>query len=90
MALHWPNKDPDEILDYTIDWSARLLEDTILTSIWILDTGITEVTSSSGTQDTTIWLSGGTIGNSYHVLNRITTNGGRTMDQTVIIKIKSK
>ncbi len=31
MALSWPFKDPDEVLDYQIDWTARLAGDTIST-----------------------------------------------------------
>lgn len=93
MSLQWPAKDPDEILDYTIDWSARLVTDTIATSVWILDVGITETTQSftnTPPQSTTIWLSGGTLGASHAITNRITTNGGRTMDQTVKLKIKAR
>jgi hypothetical protein len=39
---------------------------------------------------TKVWLSGGADGQSYLVLNRITTVGGRTMDQTMKLKVKSK
>jgi hypothetical protein len=30
MSLKWPNKDPDEILDYTVDWTVRLYNATEL------------------------------------------------------------
>jgi hypothetical protein len=39
---------------------------------------------------TTVWLSGGSEGVTYDILNRIVTNGGRTMDQTVELRVKSK
>jgi len=39
---------------------------------------------------TTIWLSSGTTGEAYDVLNRVDTMEGRTMDQTVTLKIKTK
>lgn len=90
MALQWPNKDPDEVLDYTIDWTARLLEDTIASSLWIVPVGLTVTTQSNTTTTTTVWLSGGTLATTYQVLNRIVTAGGRTMDQTVKLKIKTK
>jgi hypothetical protein len=90
MALTWPYKDPDEVLDYEIDWSARLVTDTISTSTWTVPTGITEESDSNTTKTTTVWLSGGTIGEGYEILNRIVTAGGRTFDQTVKIKIKEK
>jgi hypothetical protein len=90
MFLAWPNKDPDEVLDYEIDWSARVLTDTILTSVWTIPSGITKNSDSKTAATTTAWLSGGTLGTTYEILNRIVTAGGRTMDQTVKIKIKAK
>ncbi len=90
MALSWPFKDPDEVLDYEIDWSARLLTDTIVTSTWVVPTGIVEDSTENTTTTTTIWLSGGTLGDVYEVLNRVVTAGGRTMDQSVKLKVKSK
>jgi hypothetical protein len=89
-TLRWPDKDKDEVLDYTIDWSARLATDTIATSTWFLDTGITATMDSFDTTSTTIWLQGGTDGVKYLCLNRVTTSGGRTMDQTVALKVKEK
>lgn len=90
MSLSWPFKDPDEVLDYKIEWSSRLSGDTISTSIWVVPSGITQVTNTNDSNSTTIWLSGGTNGATYDILNRIETSGGRTMDQTVKLKIKSK
>lgn len=90
VPLIWPTKDPDEVLDYQIDWSARLNSDTISTSVWTVPDGITGATQSNTTTSTTLWLSGGTDGSSYDILNRITTAGGRTMDQTVRIAIAEK
>lgn len=92
MALAWPFKDPDEILDYRINWVARLGVDTIVTSTFSVAVGAGLVVDSNSFTDTitTVWLSGGTLGVTYQVLNRITTLGGRTMDQTVKLKIKAK
>lgn len=90
MSLSWPFKDPDEVLDYEIDWTARLAGDTISTSTWTVPSGITKNSDTSAASTTTIWLSSGTIGTSYSILNRIVTANGRTMDQTVKLKIKSK
>jgi hypothetical protein len=86
----WPDKDPDEVLDYEIDWTSRLGSDTIATSTWTVPTGLTSASNSSTTTTATIWLSGGTTGTTYRVLNEITTAGGRTMDQTVTLKIADK
>lgn len=86
MPARWPNKDPDEVLDYRLDWSARLNGDTISASTWIVPTGITRDTDSNDAKTTTLWLSGGSGGN-YKLTNRITTSAGRTMEETVSIGV---
>lgn len=90
MILKWPDKDPDEVLDYQIDWSARLGDDTISTSTWIVPSGITKTSDSKTDATATIWLSGGALGGAYDFTNRVVTAGGRTMDQSVRVKVKSK
>lgn len=90
MRLRWPSKDENETLDYVIDWSDRLDDDTISLSAWTLPSGITQASALYDNTTTTIWLSGGTLGSTYDILNRITTAAGRTMDQTVRIKIANK
>lgn len=39
---------------------------------------------------TTIWLSSGVLAEAYEVLNRVQTMEGRIMDQTVVLKVKTK
>lgn len=92
MSLSWPNKDADEVLDYALDWSARLGTDTIKTSTWAVPTGIDKLSDAvaSGDSQTVIWLSGGVLGKSYKFTNRIVTDGGRTMDQSVMLAIAAK
>lgn len=103
MSLSWPAKDPDEVLDFDIDWASRLLSadeiaagtttpaDAIASSQFTLPAGTLVANSSSySSTRTKVWLSGGDDGLSYAVLNRIVTAGGRTMDQTVKLKVKSK
>jgi hypothetical protein len=90
MALTWPNKDPDEVLDYQVNWSARLGDDTISSSTWVIPSGITKDSDSYTDTVVTIWLSGGTDGATYDLVNRIVTAGDRTMDQTIRIVIKEK
>lgn len=83
----WPNKDPDDILDYGVDWSARLSGDTLAASDWIVPDGITEDSASFSASSATIWLSGGTAGQSYAITNRVTTAAGRQFDATVTIQV---
>lgn len=90
MSLAWTApKDPDEVKDYEITWALLLGTDTIATSTWVVPAGITKDSSTNTTTTTTIWLSSGTAGETYSLLNRITTAGLRTYDRTVKLKMKS-
>lgn len=86
-------KDPDAVLDYKFDWSRWLTDgETINSQTTTASTGVT-VDSSSITDDgtsVTVWLSGGTPGNTYTVQSRITTSAGRTDDRTIQIVAKNK
>lgn len=81
-------KDPDAVLDYTVDWGAWLDGDTIATSDWVVPDGITEDAATNTTTSATIWLSGGTEGAAYRIVNRIVTAAGRTDDRTIVINCR--
>lgn len=89
----WPApKDPDEVKDYSVNWKPLLGTDTISTSAWSVADGDDDLTIDSDTTTTTtttVWLSDGETG-SYQLLNRVTTAGGRTYDQTIRLKVKPK
>jgi hypothetical protein len=80
-------KDPDDILDYGFDWEPWLNGDTIVTSVWTLDPGITQDSETETTTLATIWLSGGTDGEVYKCENRIVTAAGRQKDQSFYIAV---
>ena len=92
MTISFPFKDPDEVLDYTLDWSARITTDPIFSSTWLTPSpaGLTIATASFASFTTLVWLEDGTLGSTYQLTNRIVTVGGRTMDQTCKIKIRGK
>lgn len=93
MAKQWARpKDPNEVLDYDLDWSAQMTADTdeIVSSMWTVPAGITKDSQSATTTRTKVWLSGGTANATYELLNRIVTDGGRTFDQTVKLKMKDR
>ena len=85
-------KDPDAVLDYSVDWSAWLAGDEISSSEWLLDQGaeIEKVTDTMTATTTTIWLRGGDAGTTYLVTNRIVTAGGRTDDRTITVKVEDR
>ena len=36
MSYKWPDKDKDEIVDYSVDWSRFLKDDTITSATWYI------------------------------------------------------
>jgi len=106
MSYKWPNKDKDETLDYSIDWS-RLLYDgeTITSSTWFVDDsagvrqtlisplsvyGIINVDDNSSDTVSTITLSGGVNNARYKLYCQITTSRGMTVERTVTLMIKER
>lgn len=90
----WILKDPNAVLDYRLDWDAAgdswLAGDTIATSAWTLDPGISQTSATNTTTTATVWLSGGTAGSEYRVTNRITTAGGRTEDRSFRVRVAER
>ena len=80
-------KDPSAILDYSIDWSLWLDGDTISTSSWTVPQGLTKASETNNSTTATVWLSGGTVDQTYTVTNRITTANGRTDERSILIKV---
>ena len=86
-----PVKDPDSIIDYGVDWSAWLaLDETILTSVWLVPAGLTSDSEAFTTTATAIFLSGGDVGTTYTLTNRIVTSEGRTEDRSMFIECVEK
>ena len=83
MKIPTYSKDPDETLDYIINWATHLGSDTISSSSWVAETGITIDSDTNTTTTATVWLSGGTLGQFYLVTNTIVTDGGRTLEQSI-------
>ena len=52
MSFRWPNKDPDETLDYSVDWSRFLGSATIASAVWsVKTTSYTTKTTLAAGQD---------------------------------------
>jgi len=84
-------KDPDAVLDYLWDWTSWLQTgETITTSTFIVPTGITKNSDTNTATTCTIWLSGGTIGATYKITNRIVTSAGRTNDRSTMFVINDQ
>lgn len=82
-------KDPDEVLDYGFDWTGWLEGDTVTSSAWVVPAGLTRGNITFDNTSTTVWLSGGTAGARYTVINRIGTAAGRTVERSLEIVISA-
>jgi len=84
-------KDPAEKKDYSVDWSLHLVTDTIGTSTWTVETGLTQTTPAASNTDTTttIWLSGGTADEDYTVTNHVVTAAGREFERSFVVMVRN-
>jgi len=83
-------KDSAATLDYTFDFTAWLGTDTIASAVVTTPTGLTEASETNTTTKVTVWLSGGTVGQSYTVTCRITTVAGRVDERSLLIRVRDK
>jgi hypothetical protein len=83
-------KDPDATIKLTFYWASQLNGETISTSDFVLPDGLTEGTNSGTGSTRATLVSGGSCGGKYRVTNRITTSGGRTLDQTKTVLVREQ
>lgn len=82
------SKDPDSVVDFPFNWKPELGTDTISSSTFLLPDGMTLVSESNTTNTATPFVSGGSVGLIYRIVNRIDTVGGRTYDKTIYVLIR--
>jgi hypothetical protein len=105
MSYKWPNKDPDEMLDYSVDWSRFLGSDTISSVTWYVydenDTkqqlsdsavvnGLQFVTGTLSGQVATARFSLGTNNVRYTVVCRINTGQNLQYERSIFLRVKEK
>ena len=88
--LAWPPKYAREVLDYTVDFTARLAGDTIASATVTLPTpaGLVVGVISNTSTTVTVWLSGGTPTQAATALVAVVTAAGRTIDIEVQLYIQ--
>lgn len=106
MSLKWPNKDPDEILDYSIDWS-RFLGSAVISSVtWFVDdadgvktelipsgqlvNGIQLVSATNTDTVATARLGSGSNNILYQFYCRIADSNGLVVERKVRLRIRNK
>lgn len=106
MSLKWPNKDPDEILDYSIDWSRFLGNATISDYTWFVDdadgvktqltasgplvNGIQLVSATATNTVTTAHIGSGTDNKRYKFTCQITDSNGLVVERSVHLRVRNK
>lgn len=95
-------KDPDAVLDYVFDWrglthgvegaeSDWLAEGETITSHTVtVSSGITLDSDSEADGAVTVWISGGSAGQTYLVTCSIETSQGRDDDRTMKFVVKER
>jgi hypothetical protein len=106
MSFRWPNKDPDEQLDYSIDWSRFLGDSITITGVqWSVDAadstkttiaggatvnGIQNVSQSHTNTVATINIGSGTNNIEYKFYCRITDTSGSQAERVVKLRVKER
>jgi len=105
MSFRWPNKDPDEILDYSVDWSRWLGTDTISSVTWYVDNaegvktaltagntvnGLQNVSQTATSTVATIVLGLGTNNTEYKIYCRMIDNAGAIAERTIKLRVKEQ
>ena len=105
MSYRWPDKDKDEIVDYSVDWSRFLGDDTVAAVTWYIKdaSGVATLVEDSGVvnglQFVTGTLSGkvptarfslGTNNIRYTIICRISTGSGLQYERSIFLRVREK
>lgn len=89
MAATWL-KEPASLLDWVVDWSPYLADGETITAHTVTpEAGITLDSSSATNTAVTVWLDGGTLGETYTVTVQVTTSGGRTDRRSFTVAVRN-
>jgi hypothetical protein len=105
VSFKWANKDPDEILDYSVDWSRFLGTATIGSVSWFVDNtsgvktainagqtvnGIQNVSQTATNTVATINLGLGTLNKEYKFYCRMQDSTGSIAERVIKLRIKEQ
>lgn len=88
-------KDPDSVLDYSVDWGAEYLRgDLIARSMWSVDPdeagGVAIVGNDFDATTATVKAGGGIPGRLYRVLNDVELQSGRTDRRSIALRVENR
>jgi len=105
MSFKWPNKDPDETLDYSVDWSRWLNGATISSVVWYVDdstgtkTALPASNTVNGLQNVAQTISGGvatinlglgTNNTEYKIYCNMSDSSGSVAERVIRLRIKEQ
>lgn len=105
MSFRWPNKDQNEVLDYSVDWSRWLNGVAIASVTWYVDdatgtktaltagntvNGIQNVSQSVSGSVATINLGLGTNNTEYKFYCSMSDASGSTAERVIRLRIKEQ
>jgi len=105
MSFRWPNKDPDETLDYSVDWSRWLNGATISSVFWFVDnssgvkTALPASNTVNGLQNVAQTISGGvatinlglgTNNTEYKIYCNMSDSSGSVAERVIRLRIKEQ
>lgn len=91
MAFFTVEKDPQAKLDYGLDWSAWLGDDTITASDWVAEpAGLALSGFAHDKKKTSVYAAGGQAGSAYLLRNQVSTAAGRIDERSIKLKVKER
>ncbi len=88
-------KDPDAVLDYSVDWGAEYLGgDVLAESTWSVEPdepgGVTVAGSNFDATTATVKASAGAAGNVYRLVNEVVTSSGRVDSRSIVLRVEKR
>lgn len=88
-------KDPQAVLDYSIDWGAEYLDgDLLQASAWTVSPaeggGVTVAGEDFSATVSTIKAAGGTAGRLYRLTNEVTLASGRNDSRSIVLRVEKR
>lgn len=105
MSFKWPPKDPDEVLDYSVDWSRFIGTSSLASVTWHVDdadgvktliaggavvNGIQNISQTVSGKVATINLGLGTLNKEYKFYCVISDSTGSIAERVIRLKIKEQ
>ena len=105
MSYKWPEKDPDETADFSVDWSRFLGSDSIASAVFFIEAANGTKTQVSTAQIVnslqfiqstvsgnvaTARFAQGTNNLRYNITVRINTTQGLTYERVVVLPIRNR